>query len=283
MSPTDQLTPTDYAAAAAQIAFCIAGLALLLWLTLSAAGRARLQVRLAEWRIPAIDFACFLCFGFAGCVAVSAVAGFTLRHAHLGTDAATLLSPVAVDGGILVGLAGFQLMYAGRESAAAGRTDVPLALRTGLATFLIAAPLLFAALWASEFAMKRMGLPVEKQAVVDMFEGMHSAPMKWGFVVLAATIVPAAEELVFRAGLFRYFRTRMPRWAAILGTSALFGAAHVAWGDHMAGLVSLAPLVVLATIYCLAYERTGSIGTTIVAHSLFNLNMTLLIMAGVGS
>ena len=49
------------------------------------------------------------------------------------------------------------------------------------------------------------------------------------------------------------------------------------------GLVSLAPLVVLATIYCLAYERTGSIGTTIVDHSLFNLNMTLLIMAGVGS
>jgi membrane protease YdiL (CAAX protease family) len=75
----------------------------------------------------------------------------------------------------------------------------------------------------------------------------------------------------------------MPRWVAILATSIFFGLVHVGWGEHLAGLVSAFPLVILATIFCLAYERTGSIGTTIVAHSLFNLNMTLLILAGFGS
>ncbi len=176
-----------------------------------------------------------------------------------------------------------RLLYAARGGAGPGRVDIPLALRSGLATFLIATPLLYLALWASELGLTRIGFPVEKQAVVDMFEAMHSAPLKLCFVALAATVVPAAEELVFRGGLFRYFRTRMPRWVAVLGTSALFGAAHVGWGEHLSGLVSAVPLVVLACVYCIAYERTGSIGTTIVAHSLFNLNMTILILIGVGS
>jgi uncharacterized protein len=283
VTPSDQVGPVQFVGAASQVAFCIAGIVLLFWLPLSGRGREKMRVRLPEWRIGATDFACFLCCGFVGCAAATSVIGFVLRRAHLGPDAATLLSPVAVDGGFLLGLAGFYRLYAGREEAVRGPADIPYALRTGLATFLVATPLLYLALWASEVCLTRFGFPVEKQAVVDMFEAMRSAPLKVCFVALAATLVPAAEEIIFRAGLFRYFRTRMPRWAAILGTSLLFGAAHVGWGEHMSGLVSALPLVVLAAVYCLAYERTGAIGTTIVAHALFNLNMTILILIGVGS
>jgi membrane protease YdiL (CAAX protease family) len=100
---------------------------------------------------------------------------------------------------------------------------------------------------------------------------------------VATVIVPFSEEILFRAGLFRYFRTRAPRWLSIVLTSALFGALHVSWGDHMAGLPSLLPLFVLAIVFCLAYERTGRIGTTIVAHALFNLNTFVLVLAGIGS
>jgi uncharacterized protein len=283
VSPPDQMTPIAYAAGACEVALFLAGTALILWLALSANGRAARRIRLAEWRIPGIDFACFLCCGFVGFVVLSSIAGPLIRHARLGGDVTTVLSPVVVDGGFLAGLAVFQLMYAARGGMGLGRIDVPQALRTGVATFLIATPPLSVSLWASEYLLTKMGFPVEKQAAVDMFETMQSAPLKWCFVALAATLVPAAEELIFRAGLFRYLRTRMPRWVAISATSALFGAAHVGWGDHLAGIASLVPLVVLATVYCLAYERTGSIGTTIVAHSLFNLNMTLLILSGVGS
>ena len=48
----------------------------------------------------------------------------------------------------------------------------------------------------------------------------------------------------------------------------------------MVGLPSLLPLVALAVVFCLAYERTGMIGTTIVAHALFNLNTMLLVAMG---
>jgi membrane protease YdiL (CAAX protease family) len=118
---------------------------------------------------------------------------------------------------------------------------------------------------------------------VSILANTGSAALRWLFVAVATILVPAAEELLFRAGLFRYLRTRVPRWAAIGFTSVLFGALHVAWGDHMAGLPSLLPLIVLAVVFCLAYERTGTIGTTIVAHACFNLNTMLLVVTGMGS
>ena len=46
-------------------------------------------------------------------------------------------------------------------------------------------------------------------------------------------------------------------------------------------LVSLAPLVALGVVFSLAYERTGRISTTILAHAFFNATTTLLILAGV--
>ena len=208
---------------------------------------------------------------------MSSVAGFVVRHGNLGSDAAAVLSPVAIDGGLLAGLAGFYLLYRAREGAIPGRADVPLALRSGLATFLIATPILYLALWVSELGLKAIGYPVEKQAVVDMFEAMRSTPLKACFVALAATIVPAAEELVFRAGLFRYFRTRMPRagWPCS-GPPSSSGPPTSAGAITFRASSSAVPLVVLACVFCLAYERTGTIGTTIVAHALFNLNMTIL-------
>ena len=100
-------------------------------------------------------------------------------------------------------------------------------------------------------------------------------------ITLAIVIAPLAEELVFRAGLFRYFRTRMPRWIALTVPALIFATLHVNW-TTLDGFASLAPLTALAIIFSLAYERTGRIGTSIVAHGLFNLNTILLIFSGVG-
>ena len=84
---------------------------------------------------------------------------------------------------------------------------------------------------------------------------------------------PISEELLFRAGIFRFLRTRLPRWAAILVPAVLFAAAHV-------NLATCVQLTVLGVIFALSYERTGSLGTAIIAHAAFNLNNVLLILAG---
>jgi hypothetical protein len=100
-------------------------------------------------------------------------------------------------------------------------------------------------------------------------------------IVLALVTAPISEELVFRAGLFRYFRTRMPRSIALIAPALMFAVLHVNW-ETLEGLASVGPLVMLATIFSLAYERTGRIGTSMVAHALFNLNTIMLIFTGVG-
>ena len=92
--------------------------------------------------------------------------------------------------------------------------------------------------------------------------------------LLAITVAPVTEEMIFRGGIFRYMRTRTPRWVALLVPALLFGALH-------ANLASFVPLVVLGIILALAYERTGSITVPIFAHGLFNLHTIALIMSGV--
>lgn len=175
--------------------------------------------------------------------------------------------------GMLGGIFLFAFSFRRQVTRAPGGGPVR-ALATGLATFLIALPFVFltGVLWTG--LLERCGLPVEKQLAVELFGTTTSRPWLISFGVMAVVLAPTVEELVFRAGFFRYLRTRIPRWAALVGPACVFGALHN-------NLASLAQLVVLGVIFSLAYERTGQIGTPIVAHALFNLNMVILLLSGV--
>jgi membrane protease YdiL (CAAX protease family) len=277
------MTPAAYAAAGLEIGMALCGLALILWLMFSARARPALAIRLPAWNLPPVDFACFMFFVFLGATALSAAAALVLRHVHLGSDAEMVTGSAVMEAGILLGLAGYHFMFRGRPRADAGASAVPRALKSGIITFLVAAPLVDGTSVVWEYILGKAGLPQEKQDMVGILENTNSPRVKWGLVATAVILVPIAEEAVFRGGLFRYFRTRVPRWAAIALTSALFGALHVHWGGQFEGLPSLAPLIVLAAVFCVAYERTGLIGTTIVAHALFNLNTFVLVVSGIGT
>ena len=283
MTDSDAITPASGAAIAAEAAMILAGLWLIWRFVASRRGRESRYLRLPEWRLPPIDFACFIALAFVGAAALSSAAGPLLRPLHLDGDAAVVAGGAVMHLGILLGLASFFLFYgakARRGGAAPGPYPI---LASGVITFLIALPVVFAASSAWEFVLQRMGLPDEKQDMVDILQNSHSWMLKGSLVAVATILVPITEETIFRAGLFRYFRTRVPRWMTILLTSALFGALHVSWSDNLSGLPSLAPLFALAVVFCLAYERTGRIGTTMVAHALFNLNTFVLVVAGIGS
>jgi membrane protease YdiL (CAAX protease family) len=165
------------------------------------------------------------------------------------------------------------------ESAPAERPR-PNVFLSGLLTFLVTLPLLLAAGKIWDFILRWTGLPVEKQDVIEMFLRADSKRLLVAMILLATVIAPVSEELVFRAGLFRYFRTRMPRVVAFALPGIIFASLHIN-PSTLTGLASFAPLVVLAVLFSAAYERTGHIGTPIVAHALFNLNMIVLILAGV--
>jgi hypothetical protein len=118
------------------------------------------------------------------------------------------------------------------------------------------------------FALSGRG--IDKHLIVNA-ESRTAAIVMASFAILVA---PITEELIFRAGLFRYLRTRIPRWAALLLPALLFASLH-------GNLAAFAPLAALGIVFALAYEHTGRIAVPIIAHALFNLNTLVLLLTGV--
>jgi CAAX protease family protein len=285
VTKADELTPVAYAAAGFEIALFVGGIGLILWLLFSGRGREKMAVRLTEWHLPLVDFACYAFFAILGFLVLGAVVGLVLRHVNLDDDSRQVLGGAVQDIGLLLGMAVFHFFYRGHLPAGnEGLRPLALrALRSGAVTFLAVMPLVVISEVIWDYVLTRLGLPMENQDLMDVLQNTHSVWLMTSLMVIATLVAPLAEELIFRGGLFRYLRTRAPRWAAILGTSVLFGALHVHWGGKFEGLPSLAPLTVLAAVFCVAYERTGLIATTIVAHALFNLNTFVQVAAGFGS
>jgi membrane protease YdiL (CAAX protease family) len=85
-----------------------------------------------------------------------------------------------------------------------------------------------------------------------------------GGAVAVVAIAPVCEEIFFRGLLYRVLRLRMPVLAAAVIDGVIFGAVH-------GSLVILPVLAVLGVIFCLVYERTGSLFPTIAMHSVNNV------------
>jgi hypothetical protein len=145
----------------------------------------------------------------------------------------------------------------------------------GLVTFALALPIITATSLVWQWLLSVAGLPADPQDLIALFAGTKSPLLLTLMILIATVVAPVTEELVFRAGLFRYARTRMPRWLALTLPACLFASLH-------ANLASFAPLAVLGIIFSLAYERTGRIAVPIIAHGLFNLNTIVLILSGIG-
>ena len=255
----------------AECGFVVAG-CVLTWIhVLSPQARLnRSSPRLAAWDATPVELLLFLFHAIVGGFFGSAVAGIVAKSYGLGADRATILGTAAAQAGFLIGAIVFIASSRGRFALSLGTPAG--ALRSGFATFLIALPFAFGTGLAWTALLQACGLPADKQLAVEML-GRISSPT-WMTIFLGSAVVaaPITEELLFRAGIFRFARTRLPRWGAILLPAMLFAATHV----HLA---TFAQLAVLGAIFALSYERTGTLGTAIVAHAAFNLNNVVLIVA----
>ncbi len=267
-----------YVAGTLEIGLVLAGLALLWRMVLSPAARAdRRPALLPRWEVSFTDFLSFLLLVLGGSFLAAAGAGYASRFLGLRGDAVTVASGAAAQLGMLGGVAAYRLGF-DRRPFRPGVIPAEI-FTTGIATFLISLPLLIATAGAWEFILDRFGLSTGRQDLIGMFAHADSPWLLAVMITLAIAIAPLTEELVFRAGLFRFLRTRLPRWSALLLPALVFAALHVNWST-LQGLVSLAPLMMLAVVFSLAYERTGRIGTSIVAHACFNLNTILVLFSG---
>lgn len=265
-------------AIALEIALIACGLCLLWRVVLSPRARAGVQPSLlAPWDGNGSDLLGYLISVILGVIAVSFAARVLLQRYFWDETHRLLIGGVAFQLGLLAGIAAFH--FAWKPLGSGLRAEPARTLAYGFVSFLLVLPAVYAATIAWQSLLGALGVPVENQDTVKLFEGLHSWPLRVVFSLLAIVVAPFTEEMIFRAGLFRFFRGRMPHWLAVVASSVLFGACHLIQSP-IENLPEFLPLVVLGCILSVAYERTGRIGTTIVAHALFNLNTIVILLAG---
>lgn len=123
------------------------------------------------------------------------------------------------------------------------------------------------------FLLRSLGHATPPQDLLAIFAETRSPLVIAGMLLVACVIAPLSEELIFRAGLYRYTRQQLGRPAGLLISGVLFGLLH----GNLAGFL---PLAVLGGLLALAYEATGSLRVAVIAHGLFNLNTIILILSG---
>jgi membrane protease YdiL (CAAX protease family) len=154
---------------------------------------------------------------------------------------------------------------------ALSRSQVALA---GAKTFAIIVAALAPLTIVWPWLLQKFGYEPLPQQAVKFFSTATPIHQIVFMTLLAVVIAPAAEELVFRKGLFRYLRGRVLRIFAFTIPAFLFAFAHE-------GLAPVLPLFVFALIQSIAYERTGRIAVLIVAHALYNLHTAAFLLAGI--
>ncbi|MDB6170407.1 MAG: Abortive infection protein [Verrucomicrobia bacterium] len=260
----------EFTIVAVQLAVLIFGTMLLWRLGLSARAR-RIAPALGAWDVSVADFFFFIWFVVAGGCIGPALMGLWFKRHPFDTDVRVILSTAVFQLGMFGGVLAYHLGFRRRPESPAEHGGRPVL--AGVATYLISLPvvLVVSLVWIGLLKLCQVATP--QQEAIDILRNTGNTLPLTVLLACALVIAPVTEELIFRAGIFRYARTRLPRWAALLLPASLFGAMH-------ANLASFAPLVALGVVYSLAYERTGRITTTIVAHSLFNATTTVLVLAG---
>lgn len=113
---------------------------------------------------------------------------------------------------------------------------------------------------------------VDPQAEQDVTESLGANSGTLGLIaagLMVICVAPFVEELFFRGFFYRALRTRYPIVLAALVNGVVFGLIHFGF-DGADGLLILPPLAFLGVIFCLVYERTGTLWAVIGMHAFNN-------------
>ncbi len=263
----------------------LAGAGFIAWLFLHPAGRAARArpAGLPVWEVSISDFLLLawlvVALGFSAQLLLRLIVGASLRRLPEAETAQLIVYGSMFHIGAI-----FTWIFArwylprrrtleGLPAAVPSRRSPGRIRRDALLTFLASIPLLTLADLGWEPLLKAVGLPTDHQELVDLFVQVQSPVLLAVMIIFALTVAPISEELIFRAGLFRFLRTRAPRWVAFAASAGLFALLHGNWASFL-------PLCVLGVVFAVAYERTGSLAVPILAHALFNLNSLVLVLGG---
>jgi membrane protease YdiL (CAAX protease family) len=175
-------------------------------------------------------------------------------------------------GYILAGTIIQQAIFAGVAIYFASRVERPRAWHFGLRPARFWPTIGWAALglfayWTLAIVYVAAVRPDEEQETLESLGTDEGLGWLVAAAVLVIVLAPLAEEFFFRGFFYRTLRTSLPVIAAAVLVGVLFGVIHLGGTPP----VLIPPLVILGVVFCLVYEKTGTLFATIGLHALNNV------------
>jgi len=130
--------------------------------------------------------------------------------------------------------------------------------------------------WMQLLTWLAPSIQLQSQLIVTTVTETESLFLLINFLLLGVVVAPIWEEVLFRGGIYRYLKGKMPPLLALTLTSLLFALVHF-------NIASFMSLFALAMLMGRAYERSGNILVPIFFHAFFNLNTFLLLFITKGT
>ena len=152
----------------------------------------------------------------------------------------------------------------------------PHLIRHALFEYFWVTPILFfiSVLWlAPLYLLNAWGYPVslQQQDLAETILTTSSNAFLFTAGIMAILVAPITEELFFRAGIYRFLKTKISKKWAIFWTSLLFAFLHT-------NCLAFLPIFFLGIFLIQIYERHQNLWVNIGVHSLFNVNSFLLLL-----
>jgi membrane protease YdiL (CAAX protease family) len=146
----------------------------------------------------------------------------------------------------------------------------------GIAGYLSSVPALLLTLIATLWVVNLFKYEPPVQPVLEMFLEEKRRGIIIYLAVLASVLGPVAEELFFRAFMYRALKSRFGFRTALFSTSALFAALHTTF-------VGFVPIFILGMLLAYLFEKTGTIVASCTVHIIHNTAMVaaVFIMKGI--
>jgi membrane protease YdiL (CAAX protease family) len=204
---------------------------------------------------------------------ILAATGSLSQTAIDNVDTRTMVVSVLVWWGLILGPILLSLWFRGVKLGnvfGVDRMPVGRSLLLGIALFVSALPMVFAVDYIAS-ALLKVNTSTDAQEVIRIFENSSTVAQRIPIILLAVVIAPVAEELAFRGYLYGVIKRYFGAVPALVLSGILFALIHL-------NLPSFFPLLVLASVFALAYELSGSLLVPMTMHALFNALSLILVL-----